>query len=88
MGELHTQEFMGKGELVNRLTAQVGSRSFAKALLIKRGDMAANGELTPSGQDSNAKTAEERATSRAASESGKPESSFRYNPATNSTSLT
>ena len=34
---------MGSGQLVDRLTAQVGSRSFAMALLKKRGDMTANG---------------------------------------------
>ena len=36
---METQRFMGGGELVNRLTAQVGSKSFAISLLKKRGDI-------------------------------------------------
>jgi hypothetical protein len=88
MAELHTQQFMGRGQLVNRLTAQVGSRSFANALLVKRGDMTNQGQLTVAGEVSNAKTAEERAQGRAAERTGKPESSFDYDPTTNSTSLT
>jgi hypothetical protein len=87
MAELHSQEFMGRGQLVDRLTSQVGDRSFAKALLIKRGDMTNAGELTSTGMISNSKTAGERALGRAADRTGKPESSFDYDPSTNNTSL-
>lgn len=79
---------MGSGELVNRLTAQVGSKSFAISLLKKRGDMTASGDLTVKGKSRNAMTAEERATDRASKESGKPKSSYTYDSRTNRSTLT
>ena len=85
---METQRFMGSGELVNRLTAQVGSKSFAISLLKKRGDMAASGDLTAKGESRNAMTAEERATDRASKESGKPKSSYTYDSKTNRSTLT
>ena len=82
-----TQRFMGKGQLVDRLMAQVGSRSLAIGILKKRGDMTDLGRLTAKGQSRNNMTAEERAKSRASKSSGKPASSFTYNPKTNTTKL-
>jgi len=60
-----TQKFMGSGQLIDRLTAQVKDRGFAMALLKKRGDMNSNGSLTPKGEARNQMTAEERAIDRA-----------------------
>jgi hypothetical protein len=85
---METQRFMGGGELVNRLAAQVGSKSFAISLLKKRGDMTASGYLTAKGESRNAMTAEERATDRASKESGKPKSSYTYDSKTNRSTLT
>jgi len=36
---METQRFMGRGQLIPRLIAQVGSRDFAMNLLKKRGHM-------------------------------------------------
>ena len=85
---METQRFMGSGELVNRLTAQVGSKSFAISLLKKRGDMTASGDLTAQGESRNSMTAEQRATDRASKESGKPKSSYTYDSKTNRSTLT
>ena len=70
---------MGSGQLVDRLTAQVRDRSFAIALLKKRGDMAADGTLTAKGEARNRMTAEERALDRA----GETSTSATYDPKTN-----
>jgi len=82
-----TQKFMGKDVLVNRLAAQVGSKSMAVALLKKRGDMNASGELTPKGEKRNKMTAAERAKDRAAKAGGKKPNAFKYNPKTNRATL-
>jgi hypothetical protein len=81
-----TQKFMGKGELVDRLAAQVGSRETAIGILEKRGQMK-DGKLTASGEARNAMTAEERAKDRAKTRTGKPISAFKYDPKTNSATL-
>ena len=65
---METQRFMGSGQLVNRLTAQVRDKGFAIALLKKRGDMTADGKLTAKGESRNRMTAEERALDRADSD--------------------
>jgi hypothetical protein len=79
-----TQKFMGRGQLLKRLTAQVGGdKKMARNILVKRGDMRANGTLTSEGRKRNDMTAEERAKDRAAKRTGKPASSFKYNPKTN-----
>lgn len=80
-----TQKFMGKGQLVNRLAAQVGDRGLAISILKKRGDMNADGSLTAKGKRRDAMTAEERAKDRASKATGEPTSHFSYNPATNRT---
>ena len=78
-----TQKFMGRNELIKRLSAQVGSEAQATEILKKRGDMYSNGKLTPKGEARNRMTAEERAKDRAAKATGKPTSAFTYNPRTN-----
>ena len=84
---METQEFMGSGQLVNRLTAQLdGNKDFAISLLTKRGDFA-NGSYTPQGEKRNDMTASERATDRASDKSGKPKSSYTYDSKTNRSTL-
>jgi hypothetical protein len=79
-----TQKFMGKGQLLERLTAQVGSRKLAIGILQKRGDLKADGKTyTDKGMKRNAMTAEERAKDRASKRTGLPTSKFSYNPKTN-----
>lgn len=82
-----TQKYMGKGVLAKRLAAQVGSKSLASALLKKRGDMDAEGNLTAKGKKRNAMTAAERAKDRAAKASKRPTKDFKYNPHTNRATL-
>lgn len=82
-----TQKFMGRGQLAKRLAAQVGNASLAKNILVKRGDMTANGKLTPAGKKRDQMTASERAKDRAAKASGKKPSQFSYNPKTNTAKL-
>ncbi len=55
---METQKHMGRNSLVDRLAAQVRSKSFAIALLKKRGDLTASGELTAKGRQRDAMTAE------------------------------
>ena len=79
-----TQKFMGKGQLVDRLTAQTGSRALAVGLLRDRGHMEKDSEkLTPAGEKRNNMTAAERAKDRAAKTQGASPAAFKYNPATN-----
>lgn len=79
-----TQKFMGKNQLIDRLTAQVGDRATALKLLEKRGHVYPGTEtLTPEGQKRDNMTAEERAKDRASRATGKPASTFKYNPSTN-----
>jgi hypothetical protein len=85
---METQRFMGRNQLVKRLAAQVGSKSFAISLLKKRGDLTSSGSLTAKGSKRNAMTAEERAIDRASKESGKPETQYSYDPTTNRATLT
>ena len=79
---METQLFMGRGQLVPRLIAQVGNKSFAMNILKQRGHMNASGNLTQAGQARNNMTAEERALDR--DNDGRPR---KYNPLTNSTTL-
>ena len=84
---METQRFMGSGQLVDRLAAQVRDKGFAKALLKKRGDMNPDGSLTAKGLDADAMNSGQRATKRASEKSGKPESLYTYNPLTNTSTL-
>jgi len=83
-----TMKHMGRGELIERLAAQVGSRETAIKLLRSRGQMKAGSEeLTPAGLARNSMTAEERAKDRASKLSGKKASAYTYNPDTNRATL-
>lgn len=75
-----TQKFMGRGQLVNRLSAQVGDRELAIRILQNRGHLMSDGKtLTEKGKRRNEMTAEERSNDRA-SKNGKE---MFYNPLTN-----
>ena len=76
---MSTLQFMGRGELVPRLIAQVGNEAFAMNLLKKRGHMNPDGTLTAEGQKRNQMTAEERAFDRA----DESVHTHDYNPETN-----
>jgi hypothetical protein len=83
-----TQKFMGRGQLIDRLAAQVGSRESAIKILQERGHLKADGKtFTAEGQRRNAMTAEERAKDRAAKRSGNPKSQYTYDPRTNRATL-
>ena len=81
-----TQKFMGKGQLVPRLTEQLREQgvkdpdSAVRAILQKRGHMDASGKLTEAGKKRDAMSAEERALDRHKRTTGKTGT---YNPATN-----
>lgn len=79
---------MGRGQLIDRLAAQVGSRESAIKILQERGHLKADGKtFTAEGQRRNAMTAEERAKDRAAKRSGNPKSRYIYDPRTNRATL-
>jgi hypothetical protein len=81
---METQEYMGRNQLVKRLTAQVGSKELAIDILIKRGHLMADGKtLTEEGKKRDAMTAEERAKDRAVKEYGGDPSDFVYDRRTN-----
>lgn len=82
-----TQAFMGRYQLVDRLSAQVGDRKMATNILKKRGDMNYDGTLTPKGRARNSMTAEERAIDRKSNETGKSPGEYKYNPLTNRATL-
>ena len=82
-----TQKFMGRGQLIDRLAAQVGSKDAALEILKKRGHVDAKGNLTPEGRKRDMMTAEERAKDRAAKRTSKTPNSFVYNPKTNTAKL-
>jgi len=82
-----TQKFMGRNQLIDRLSAQIGSKEAALEVLQKRGHVDAQGKLTEAGKKRDAMTAEERALDRAKTRTGKPVSALKYNPATNRATL-
>jgi hypothetical protein len=83
-----TQKHMGRGQLLERLTAQVGDRKLAIGILQKRGHLKADGKTyTQEGMKRNSMTAEERAKDRASKRTGRPDKDFSYNPKTNTTKL-
>lgn len=83
-----TQKFMGQGQLIDRLSAQVGNRDTAIKLLQDRGQLMADGKtFTAAGAKRNAMSAQERAIDRATTKSGKPSNAYKYNPKTNSATL-
>ena len=85
---MESQNFIGRNQLIDRVTDQVGSRDMALGILEKRGHVFPNTDkLTITGKIRDDMTAEERSLERAAKNSGKPVSSFIYDPLTNSTKL-
>ncbi len=79
-----TQKFMGRNQLIDRLSAQVGSRDSAIKILQQRGHLKSDGKtFTASGAARDAMTAAERAKDRAATKLDKDPSQFIYNPKTN-----
>jgi hypothetical protein len=82
-----TQKHMGRNELIERLTAQVGNKDTAIEILKKRGHLDKDGEYTVEGMKRSRMTAEERAKDRASKKTGKPKSAFKYNPKTNMAKL-
>ena len=83
-----TQKFMGRGQLIDRLAAQVGNRESAIKILQERGHLKADGKtLTAEGARRNAMTAEERAKDRAAKRYGRPAKDFKYTAQTNRATL-
>lgn len=84
---MSTQKHMGRGSLIKRLTAQVGSEKEAIAILKKRGHMDDEGKLTAKGRERDRMTAEERAKDRASKVSGRSASAYTFSPKTNSARL-
>lgn len=82
-----TTKYMGRNQLIKRLTAQVGSEETAMKILRQRGHVDAAGNLTYEGYKRNAMTAEERAIDRASKKYGRDPDEFVYNPQTNTASL-
>lgn len=82
-----TQQHLGRHQLVARLSAQVGDRKLAEALLKKRGQMDSNGNLTKKGKKRDDMTAAERAVDRSAKRSGKKPTAFKYDKRTNRATL-
>jgi hypothetical protein len=83
-----TQKYMGRHQLIKRLTAQVGNKDTAIGILQKRGQLEADGKtLTKAGMKRNNMTAKERALDRASKGSGKTPSEFKYDPKTNRATL-
>ena len=79
---------MGRGQLVDRLTKQVGNREMAVDLLIKRGHLKADGKtFTAEGEKRNQMTAGERAIDRESKRLNKSKSDFSYNPKTNTAKI-
>ena len=84
---MQTQEYMGRNQLLQRLTAQVGDEGLARSILIKRGHMTPEGKLTAAGHARSMMTAEERAVDRAVQRSGRSHSEYKYDPQTNRATL-
>lgn len=76
--------FTGRGQLINRLSSQVGSRELAIELLKKRGHLEKDGRtLTAAGIARDLMTAEERAIDRKSKKTGMPPDTFGYNEESN-----
>ena len=83
-----TTKHMGRNQLIDRLTAQVGDRDKALAILTDRGHYdPKTGKLTAEGMKRDAMTAEERAKDRAARASNRKPGAYTYNPKTNRAKL-
>tara|TARA_R110002072_G_scaffold86749_1_gene195693 strand:- start:290 stop:565 length:276 start_codon:yes stop_codon:yes gene_type:complete len=85
---IQTEKHMGRNQLIERLSAQVGNRDMAVSILQDRGMLLPGTEtLTKKGMMRNSMTAEERAIDRAATRSGRSESDYVYNSTTNRATL-
>jgi hypothetical protein len=84
-----TQKFTGRGQLIDRLTAQIGGdRDKALAILSDRGHYdPKTGKLTAEGMKRDQMTAAERAKDRASRSSGRPATEYKYSPKTNRATL-
>lgn len=83
-----SQKYMGRNQLLKRLASQVGSMKLAVDILVKRGDLKQDRKtLTEKGEKRNAMTAAERAIDRAAKQSKRKPSEYKYNPYTNRATL-
>jgi hypothetical protein len=80
---METQAFMGTGELLPRLMAQVGDANLGMSLAVKNGFITPQGGVTALGMQRNAMTAEQRALDR--DNDGRLRT---YDPLTNRTKLT
>lgn len=81
---MKTQAHMGRNLLLKRLTAQVGGdRDLARKILVKRGHMDAEGNLTEAGRARDRMTAAERAIDRSERRLNASEEELDYNPHTN-----
>lgn len=79
-----SQDFLGKNQLINRLTSQVGDRKKAIAILQSRGHLEKDGKtFTEEGLKRNAMSAAERAIDRASKRLNEDPDSFLYNQLTN-----
>lgn len=79
-----TQKAKGKGQLIARLTAQVGgNKNLAMNILKKRGQMGASGKLTAKGQSRNKMTAGQRAIDRKSKASGISKKALKYKASSN-----
>ena len=80
--------FLDKGQLIDRLTYQVGDRAKAIAILQKRGHLEADGKtLTAEGHKRNSMSSSERALDRESKKTGKPTNHFYYDQFTNNAKL-
>lgn len=79
--------YRGRGQLIKRLAAQVGSKDLALGILHDRGHAFKNGNLTKAGQARDDMTSRERALDRASKASGRPTSDYKYSSKTNRTKL-
>ena len=84
---------MSKSKLETRLTRQIAARGegdaaqIAHGVLIKRGQIKPDGQLTATGAKRQALGAAGRAKDREARYSGKKPSDFKYDPKTNAATL-
>jgi len=80
-----SQDFLGRNQLINRLTSQVGDRKKAIAILQSRGHLEKDGKtFTEEGLKRNAMSAAERAIDRASKRFSQEPDAFTYNQETNS----
>lgn len=78
------QDFMDRGQLIERLASQVGDKKLAIEILKKRGHLKDDGKtFTELGLARNLMTAEERAIDRASKKTGLSPENLKYNSKTN-----